>query len=106
MRERWESKINFPKDPDSRFMPDNDCLAIARYVICAYHFPSCTDKDEVETPVCDWVCELFKRRCPNERTLQDKLCSLSSERKTCSSAKESLTVFTFGVLSLTLLALY
>ena len=74
VKDKWQSKIDDPANPALRNMPDNDCLAIARYVICAKKFPSCTDKDETETPICSWVCDLFKRRCKNEVDLYDELC--------------------------------
>ena len=58
---------------------DNDCLAIARSVICPYHIPSCGGTGKEEQPLCKFMCSLWGARCPNQKEF---MCERTSKEST------------------------
>ena len=60
--------------------PKLECLAIARKFYCAYSFPYCTH-DEPQRGICEFLCELWKDRCPEED--YEAFCA-SKESEKCS----------------------
>lgn len=72
-------------DPNSN-EPTLDCLAIAQEFYCAYSFPYCTDT-EPNRGVCNFLCDLWKNRCPAEP--YDLYCG-NNESTKCSNAADYL----------------
>mmetsp|Transcript_23668 Transcript_23668/g.41926 ORF Transcript_23668/g.41926 Transcript_23668/m.41926 type:complete len:141 (+) Transcript_23668:1812-2234(+) len=75
MRDRYNS--------DEENKPSKDCLAIAREFFCSYTFPYCDSEDDPERGVCDFLCDIFEDRCPDEDS--SVFCD-TSESSQCSSA--------------------
>jgi hypothetical protein len=67
------------KEDDS---PSLECLAVARKFYCSYSFPYCT-VDEEERGVCDFLCDIWEKRCPDEE--YERFCK-DSESSRCSWA--------------------
>ena len=74
----YDLKTRYELDEDKS--PDLECLAIAREFYCAYQFPYCHDTEE-ERGICDFLCELWDSRCPDEE--YDQFCK-NSESQKCS----------------------
>ena len=71
--------------------PDNNCLAIARSVYCAYAFPKCVDYLRPKQPLCDWLCDLYLERCETEVENMELMCEkTSSEAEACSWASHKV----------------
>ena len=69
--------------------PSNNCLAIARAHFCTYNFPKCVSYKQAKQPLCTFMCDLFKMRCPEE---DDFTCNeVSEEPKACSSARSNIS---------------
>ena len=45
---------------------EKECLGISHQVLCAYYFPFCKDNDEPERGVCDFLCDAWGERCPDD----------------------------------------
>ncbi|KRX06427.1 hypothetical protein PPERSA_05040 [Pseudocohnilembus persalinus] len=65
--------------------PGNDCLGIGRALYCAYSFPYCEDGQD-KPGVCDFLCDLWKYRCPDEDEEYDKLCA-NKRGKNCADGQ-------------------
>ena len=62
----YDLKTRYVENSNSS-APSLSCLAVAREFFCAYSFPYC--KDEINDPergVCTFLCDIFKKRCPDE----------------------------------------
>jgi len=72
--------------------PTADCLGIARFVMCANQFRRCdTDRGD-GLPVCSFLCTLLKRRCPDETTYYDEICSDTTDNNCSSAGRLSVSV--------------
>jgi hypothetical protein len=80
----YDLKTRYVENKNSS-APSLSCLAVAREFFCAYSFPYC--KDEVNDPnrgVCTFLCDIFKKRCPDED--HHKYCK-NSKSQDCSFGK-------------------
>ena len=87
---RW--RIN---DGDSTLHPNNDWLAIARDVYCAYRIPSCGGALREEQPLCKFVWKLWEQRCPQEYDERPTMWATTSSDNTWSYSRLSNSVVMF-----------
>ena len=82
---RWESRQG--GDPEH---PNSGCMAVARKMFCAYQFKRCHSYINPKQPVCNWMCDLFINRCPEEKEFMNQICEgrdqEASESTSCSQA--------------------
>jgi len=74
--------------------PGNDCLGIARTVICAYTFSACFENIGDVNTVCGFLCDLWYVRCPSETDLYNMMCFNRGDSPFCSTG-ERLTISIF-----------
>jgi len=70
--------------------PDNDCIGIARQVVCAYTFSAFEDVGDVNA-ICGWLCDLWAIRCPTEVDMYNMMCFNARRDGYCTS-EERLTL--------------
>jgi len=80
---KW--RVNKAAGASSSENPTNDCLGIARFVMCAHQFRKCDVEYGEKLPVCSFLCTLLKRRCPDETSYYEEICSDTTDEN-CSSA--------------------
>ena len=78
----YDLKTKYLARADSSDDPKLECLAVAREFFCAYKFPYCTT-DEPERGVCEFLCDIWRDRCPGE---EYKTYCENSETERCSSS--------------------
>ena len=78
-------KWSMREDPDND-NPTNDCLGIGRQLFCTHNFRRCRDYLAPKQPICSFMCELFKIRCPEEKENFALLCSETNDEESCSHA--------------------
>lgn len=77
----YNLKTKYLSEEDPK--PTLECLAVAREFYCAYSYPYCTDSEE-ERGVCEFLCDIWKDRCPDEYDDKNFILCNNSESKNCS----------------------
>ena len=79
--EKWVNRANPSFDK-----PDDNCLAVARTIFCAHSFRRCRDYLAPKQPLCPWICQLLRERCPDQKETIKELCATESDEVSCSRA--------------------
>lgn len=80
----YDLKTRYVENSNSS-APSLSCLAVAREFFCAYSFPYCKDEiNDSKRGVCTFLCDIFKKRCPDED--HEKYCK-NSKSTDCSYSR-------------------